>query len=118
MGPNILLVEFDSIIALDIKHILRQYGYSNLSYMRNAEEALEYCWRNTPDLILAEDFTCTNKEDEHNAILSLNIPLIVLADKDDPCKKAENADCNCMYINKPYQNSELINCVNCLLRKK
>lgn len=107
---KILLVENDTIEAMDIKSTLESFGYSVIYMANRWEEAVEEASKLMPDLILIDIVL----DKEHNGIEAvseikkLNLPVIYLATpSDEPnIQKTELTD-PYGYILKPYDPIEL-----------
>ena len=64
MKTKILIVEDESIIALNIKEILTDFGYIVVGIASNSEKALHLVRTKMPDLILM-DITLQNREHKY-----------------------------------------------------
>lgn len=53
-NPEILIVEDETIIALDIKFKLHQYGYNHVKTVSSGEKAILVAQEKCPDLILMD----------------------------------------------------------------
>ncbi len=119
---NILLIEDDNSIAEIIKFNLKAFGFQ-ISYLNNAEEALEIIDINRPDLIILDWMlpnmsgislarTIKKKKDIRQ------IPIIMLTartDEEDKIKGFESGIDD--YISKPFSPSELNARIKAVLRR-
>lgn len=80
MADKILLVEDESIEALDIKHTLESFGYEVPYVASTGEEAVKKALEIMPDLILMDIILKgkTNGIDAALEIKKFNIPVIFL----------------------------------------
>lgn len=119
-GKKILIVEDETIEALDIKNMLESFGYDVPSIELNGEEAVLTAEKIHPDLVLM-DIILKGNVDGINAakqIKDLNIPVIFLTAHSDNeaverAKKTEPYG----YIVKPYDPVDLKNTVEFAIYK-
>ena len=117
---NILLVEDESIEAMDIKHTLESFGFKVPYVASSGEEALEKAIEIRPDLILM-DIIIRGKIDGVDVashIKNLNIPVIFLTahPEDDTIERAKLTE-PYGYIVKPYDSTELKHVIKLALYK-
>ncbi len=107
---KILLVEDESIEAMDIKRTLESFDYEVPHVASNGEEAVAKAMELMPDLILM-DIVIKGKIDGINVaeeIKGLNIPIIYLtAHSEDATVKRALSTGPYGYIIKPYDRNEL-----------
>jgi PAS domain S-box-containing protein len=113
-GKKILIVEDETIEALDIKKMLESFGYDVPSVVLNGETAVETAKKIRPDLILM-DIILKGKLDGISAakkIQELNIPVIFLtAHSDDEAVERAKKTEPYGYLVKPYDPLDLKNTV-------
>ncbi|NOZ61519.1 MAG: response regulator [Calditrichaeota bacterium] len=56
ISPKILIIDEESIIALEIKANLESFGFKRIQIVRNSNQALEKIKHYQPDLVLTEIF--------------------------------------------------------------
>ena len=80
VDKKILLVEDDSIEALDIKHNLKSLGYEVSYTASSGDEAIEEAMSNSPDFILMDMILSGDVDgiEVASKIKNLNIPVIYL----------------------------------------
>lgn len=110
VNEKILLVEDESIEALDIKRTLESFGYKVPYVATNGEEAVEKALKIMPDLILM-DIVLKGDTDGIEAISKikgLNIPVIYLtAHSEESTIERAKLTQPAGYIIKPYDSTEL-----------
>ena len=112
MDPaSILVVEDESIVALDIAQYLESLGYRVAAMAASGEEAVERARELHPSLILM-DMVLQGEMDSVQTAKSigrsLHIPIVLLTSYNDPDtvrRMAEVAPYG--YLNKPFQAREL-----------
>ena len=110
-NPKILVVEDESIIAMDINYTLKGLGYDVCGVVASGEESVEKAFTMNPDLILMDiklrgniDGLCAAKQIQSH----LNIPVIYLtAYGDESTLKKLDKTKPYGYINKPIEEREL-----------
>ena len=109
--PRILVVEDESIIAMDIRRTLKGLGYEVCGVVSSGEESIEKAFQNRPDLVLMDiglrgniDGICAAKEIKSG----MNVPIIYLTAYGDEAtlNRADKAN-PYGYIHKPFEESEL-----------
>ncbi|NMO08459.1 PAS domain S-box protein [Methanobacterium subterraneum] len=110
MADKILLVEDESIEALDIKRTLESFGYEVPYVASNGEEAVKKALEIKPDLILM-DIILKGKTDGIDAALEIkkfNIPVIFLTahPEESTIERAKLTE-PYGYLTKPYNTIEL-----------
>ena len=110
VGEKILLVEDESIEAMDIKRTLESFGYEVPYIATSGEEAVEKALEIMPDLILM-DIVLKGDIDGVEAasmIKDFNIPLIYLTahSEENTIERAKLTEPQ-GYIIKPYDVSEI-----------
>lgn len=119
-GKKILIVEDETVEALDIKKMLESLGYDVPSFVLNGLTAVETAKKIRPDLILM-DIVLKGELDGINAakkIKELNIPVIFLtAHSDDEAVERAKKTEPYGYLVKPYDPLDLKNTVEFALYK-
>lgn len=111
MNAKILIVEDESIIALNIKEILMSFGYIVVGIAANSEKAFHLVESKKPDLVLM-DITLQDRED--GIVLAekiserISVPIVFLTanDKNQTIDKAITVK-PYGYILKPFKDVEL-----------
>lgn len=120
MKPKILIVEDESIIALNIKEILIDFGYEIVGIAANSEKALRLASTKAPDLILM-DITLKDREDgielaeKISEFLSVPIVFLTANDKNKTIDRAIGIK-PYGYILKPFKEIELKTAVEIALK--
>lgn len=120
MKIKILIVEDESIIALNIKEILVDFGYEIVGIANNGAKALHLAGTKVPDLVLM-DITLQDREDgiavaeKIAAILSVPIVFLTANDKSRTIERAINIK-PYGYILKPFKAVELKTAVEIALK--
>jgi len=120
MKTKILIVEDESIIALNIKEILTDFGYIVVGIAANSEKALHLVRTKMPDLILM-DITLQNREDgielaeKISELISVPIVFLTANDKDQTIDKAIKVR-PYGYILKPFKDVELKTAIEIALK--
>ncbi len=119
-GKKILIVEDETVEALDIKKMLESFDYDVPSVVLNGATAVETAKKIRPDLILM-DIVLKGELDGINAakkIKELNIPVIFLtAHSDDEAVERAKKTEPYGYLVKPYDPLDLKNTVEFALYK-
>ncbi|HEX5329188.1 response regulator transcription factor [Sulfuricurvum sp.] len=121
MKTKILIVEDESIIALNIKEILTNFGYEISGIAPNGEKALLLASTKSPDLVLM-DITLQNREDGIGVAEQISkictVPIIFLTanDKNKTIDRAINIK-PYGYILKPFKEIELKTTIEIALKK-
>lgn len=110
-GRTILVVEDESIIAMDITASLRRLGYETTATAVNGAEALELTEKFKPDLILIDILLRGNIDGIDTAIAikeKFNIPFVYLTANTDELtfQRAKNSG-PFGYLLKPFEEQEL-----------
>jgi CheY-like chemotaxis protein len=118
---NILVVEDESIVALDLKHRLQNLGYAVVAIAASGAEAIEEVEETQPDLVLM-DIRLKGDMDGIEAAREIQIrfgtPVVYLSaltDK-DTLKRAE-ATRPYGYVIKPFDEPELHNTIEKALKQ-
>jgi PAS domain S-box-containing protein len=107
---NILLVEDESIEAMDIKRMLESFGYKVPYIASRGEEAIEQAFKIKPDLILMDIVLKgeINGIEAATKIKDLDIPVIYLtAHSEEPTIERAKHTMPYGYLIKPYDPTEL-----------
>jgi PAS domain S-box-containing protein len=107
---KILIVEDESIEALDIKHVLESFGYEVPYTATSGEEAVELALDSKPDLILMDIILKGNTDgiDAAAKIKELNIPVIYLTAYSEEFEVSRALLTEPYgYITKPFDRNEL-----------
>ncbi|MFA0834358.1 MAG: methanogen output domain 1-containing protein [Methanobacterium formicicum] len=118
---KILIVEDESIVAMDIKHRAEGLGYEVTAITPSGEEALEHVARNRPDLVLM-DIVLKGEMDGIEAAQKVrdnyDIPVVYLtAYSDERTLKRAKITEPFGYIIKPFEDRELHSAVEVALYK-
>ena len=118
---KILIVEDESIVAMDIKHRAEVLGYHVTAIIPSGEEALENVAQNKPDLVLM-DIVLKGEMDGIEAAQkirdSYDIPVVYLtAYSDERTLKRAKITQPFGYIIKPFDDRELHSAVEVALYK-
>lgn len=118
---KILVVEDESIVAMDIKHRLESMGYTVPGITSSGEEAVEKAAETNPDLVLM-DIVLKGEIDGIEAAQqikdSLDIPVVYLtAYSDDKTLKRAKITGPFGYIIKPFEDRELHSAIEVALYK-
>jgi 1,2-diacylglycerol 3-beta-glucosyltransferase len=117
---KILLVEDESAVALDIKHILESSGYEVPFVTSRGEDAVKEAVKLRPDLVLM-DIALRGTMDGIEAaskIIILNIPVVYLTANSDRITLNRTIEVPAYgYIVKPYNQKELITTVEMAINK-
>jgi CheY-like chemotaxis protein len=113
MSSKILIVEDESIIALDIKNTLQRTGFKVISVCASGEEALSKLDEQLPDLILM-DITLRGEMDgvTTSEIIyeKYKIPIIFVSGLNDPeTLNRRNKNKSAGLVIKPFDRDILIN---------
>lgn len=121
MKTKILIVEDESIIALNIKEVLIGFGYEVTGIAPNSEKALRLISAKTPDLILM-DITLKDREDgielaeKISKVILLPIVFLTANDKNKTIDRAIGIK-PYGYIIKPFKEIELKTVVEIALKR-
>lgn len=108
---NILIVEDESIVALDISIYIEELGCSATAIVSNAQDCLEYIDKNAVDLILM-DIRIKGDRDGISCAAEIkktrNIPIIYISafSDDETLKRAIETE-PIAYLTKPFNRKEL-----------
>ncbi len=119
---SILIVEDESIVALDIKDKLEHLGYDVLSVVSSGEKAIEEVKKSQPDLVLM-DIVLKGEIDGIETARRIrerfNIPIIYLTAHSDTQTLARAKITGPFgYLVKPFVDSELHNVIETVLSKQ
>jgi PAS domain S-box-containing protein len=110
VNKKILLVEDDSLEAMDLKRTLESFGYTVPYVASNGEEAVEKALEIMPDLILMDIFLKGDSDGIEAAkkIKELNIPVIFITahSEESIIQRAKHTEPYGIII-KPYDSNEL-----------
>ena len=111
-NKKILIVEDEIIIAMDIMHTLKSFGFSSYSVADNAEKALEMIASDMPDLVLM-DISLSGDMDGIEATRFINekfssVPVVYITSYSNPAirKRAEETK-YLDYVLKPFSAGTL-----------
>jgi len=109
--PHILLVEDESIVAMDMSRRLKAMGYSTIGHVASGKKAFEYAMQKHPDLILMDIQLKGELDGIHTAELirqEMDVPVIyITAYGDDETFSRAKAAGAYGYILKPFQEREV-----------
>lgn len=120
MKSKILIVEDESIIALNIKEVLLDFNYEIIGIAPNSEKALRLISTKTPDLILM-DITLKDREDgielaeKISKLISVPIVFLTANDKNKTIDRAIDIK-PYGYVLKPFKAIELKTAVEIALK--
>lgn len=119
---NILIVEDESIVALDIKDKVEHLGYGVLAVVSSGEKAIEEVKKVQPDLVLM-DIVLKGEIDGIETARRIrehfDIPIIYLtAHSDNQTLKRAEITGPFGYLVKPFVDSELRSAIETVLYKK
>ncbi len=117
---DILIVEDESIIAMDIKLKLEDYGYRVLGIVSDGEEAVKLAAELRPDLVLMDIILNGSIDgiDASKSILALEIPVLYLTSHSDKAtiqRAKENPASG--YLVKPFEPKKLYNTIEITLER-
>jgi len=120
-SPTLLVVEDESVVAMDLQYQLRDMGYRICACVDNGREAIEHARAERPDLILM-DIVLRGELDGVAAAsiigAELQIPVLFLtAYSDDQTVARAAAAMPYGYLTKPFQARELRAGIEVALRK-
>lgn len=120
-GERILIVEDEKIIAFDLQRRLKSFGFEVLGSCSSGTEALEFCARERPDLVLMDIMLEGDLDGIETSKLLLErhqIPSIFLTAYSDPStlERAKAAQ-PLAYIIKPFKERELYTTLDVALYK-
>jgi CheY-like chemotaxis protein len=109
--PRILIVEDETIIAMDIRFTLKSMGFIDTTVVSTGEESIAAAATQNPDLVLM-DISLKGEMDGVSAAEHINgrlgIPIIFLTAFGDPRTLGRiNRLHRFGYLNKPYTESDL-----------
>lgn len=118
-AARVLIVEDESIVALDLRNTLRRLGYQVTFIASSGEEAVNSVIQATPDLILM-DIRLHGQIDGIQAAAMIksrfDIPVIFLtAQSDEITRRRAEAVSPASYITKPYSPTELHSAMTAVL---
>lgn len=120
-GERILIVEDEKIIAFDLQRRLKSFGFEVMGSCSTGAEALEFCARERPDLVLMDIMLEGDLDGIETSKLLLErhqIPSIFLTAYSDPAtlERAKVAQ-PLAYIIKPFKERELYTTLDVALYK-
>lgn len=120
-GERILIVEDEKIIAFDLQRRLKSFGFEVLGSCSTGTEALEFCGRDRPDMVLMDIMLEGELDGIETSKLLLEkyqVPSIFLTAYSDPgtLERAKVAQ-PLAYIIKPFKERELYTTLDVALYK-
>ncbi len=116
---RILVVEDESIVALDIQHRLHKLGYEVPTLVASGEEALEEVTASPPDLVLMDVMLAGSLDGVETAEIirnQYNVPVVFLtAYSDDSTLQRAKVSGPLGYILKPFKEKELHSTIEVVL---
>ncbi|MCD1295597.1 hypothetical protein CUJ83_11365 [Methanocella sp. CWC-04] len=110
-GEKILVVEDESIIALNLKNMLIGLGYNSAGIVSSGESAIKKATETKPDLVLMDIFLngkMDGVEAAENIYKNLDIPVVYLtAYADEKTLQRAKATVPYGYLLKPFEENEL-----------
>ena len=121
MSSKILIVEDEIIIAIDLKIRLEDLGYYVPGIAVNGRDAIKKTGEKNPDIILMDILLNEDKDGIQIAQQirnQYNIPIIYLtgSQNDGLIERAEITE-PYVYINKPFDNTEIENAIQLAVSK-
>lgn len=109
--PKVLIVEDETIVALDIKSVLTDLGFEVSDFVKNHDSAISSILDNKPDIILM-DINLKNSKDGIETVKDIqkieNIPIIYLTAYSDETTINRAIETNPIsYLLKPFNRAEL-----------
>lgn len=121
-NSRIMIVEDESVVAMDLRGILEDIGYNVVAVVRTGEQAIEKFYQLRPDLILMDIRIKGLINDGIQTAKYLNqvidLPIIFLTAQADDITKARAQSVNpAAYLNKPYSQNELAATIERVLKE-
>jgi CheY-like chemotaxis protein len=120
LKPKILVVEDESIIAMDLQVTLLRMGYEVTSVVNNALAAIQKVEQDKPDIVLMDIMLGGSLDGiEAAKIISYHhtIPIIyVTALKDEDTMKRAYLPDPFLFLMKPYSENDLGNAIEMMLK--
>lgn len=118
---RILIVDDETIVALDIKNTLQKYGYTVIGVASNAKEAIEMVKTSSPNMILMDIMLKGNKDgievsSEINKFADIPIIFLTAYSDDHTLERAKKVE-PYGYLIKPFDNRELFTTIEMSLYK-
>jgi two-component system, response regulator PdtaR len=111
VSAKILIVETERIVALDLKNILHECGYSNTELAFTADEALCKLSLARPDIMLIDESLGTTFEGRRigrKVNRELKIPVIYLSSRNSATLQKTDARAEgCAYVAKPFSYDDI-----------
>jgi len=111
--PRVLVAEDESIIALDLKHSLEEWGFNVEATFRTGEELLEFAQADDPEILIMDIFLQGEMDGFEAAqqILKFNQIPVVFMTGQSKMEKAANLQIGGIYelLKKPFSKEELKN---------
>jgi len=120
-APRVLIVEDETIIAMDIQYVLENSGFHVSDIVSTGEESIEKASLMHPDVILM-DIKLKGKMDGVNAAKKIykkfQIPILYVSayDNDKALKNLQSVKCF-GFLNKPFEENELKTAIKAVLAK-
>ncbi len=121
MEKKALIVEDESLVALEIESVLRHYGIESCKVADSVEEALEVLDRCIPDLVLLDIYLAGEMTgiDGCKIFKERGIPVIFLTAYSDDTTINQALECEPdTYLVKPFRRAELYAAVEKVFKKK
>ena len=118
---KILIVEDESLVALEIKSTLRQYGIESCFVSDSVEEAVEMAKECMPDVVLLDIYLAGDKSGIEGCreFKELGIPVVFLTAYSDEKTMQGALECEPQaYLIKPFRRAELYAAVEMAIRQK
>ncbi|QKF82745.1 response regulator [Halarcobacter ebronensis] len=118
---KILIVEDESIVALDINRSLKLLGFDIVANAKNYEQALDYVANKPIDIILM-DINLKNSQDGIQAAIDIknrrDIPIIFLTAYSDDATIDRALECDPIgFLVKPFKKEELNSTIKIAIKK-
>ncbi|BCD68512.1 response regulator transcription factor [Nitratiruptor sp. YY09-18] len=118
---KVLIVEDESLVALEIKSTLRQYGIESCYISDSVEEAIEIAKKCSPDVVLLDIYLAGPKSGIEGCkeFKELGIPVIFLTAYSDEKSMSGALECEPhAYLIKPFRRAELYAAVKMATKHK
>ena len=115
-NPRVLVAEDESIIALDIKNTLENWGFNVEATFRTGEELLDFAQKDDPEILIMDislDGTMDGVEAASKVLEKNKIPVIFMTGETVPDKLSKlKLGVPFTYLKKPFSMAELKRALN------
>jgi DNA-binding NtrC family response regulator len=119
INKSILFAEDETIIAIDIKTILKKNGFTDISVFNDGEEMVKKALSEPPGLIISDILLKNNTRGTKSAERiwqEHNVPVLFISGLDMNKYQKRYDPSKCEFLKKPFGEEQLINAINRLLR--